>query len=275
VKKKLQVRDVMKFMKDHHEDTSLNLQEDVGSGAWNSKFRSRPIHWRYKDDWYVNERTIGTQQSFWSFVSEMRRHMPNHVGVCFWFAPDDATFAVLVPFYPFADIPKSLGKDSGSITKFSMDSQFWLNNIVANKVYHQWQVLAPIVEKKQWELQDQFLDAQKLIEPAALTRSQVEASTFLSAQTAEKAALLRDSWARLWEELVVHYRDGVFVEYPKKEDIDVELGAIAGCKSIEWRDDWKKAIVEQKGDHFRIKKNVKQASQSKIAALEGKRPKFA
>merc|ERR1719427_966974 len=274
VKKKLQVRDVMKFMKDHHEGTSLNLQEDVGSRSWNSKFRARPIRWSYKGEQYVNERTIGTEQTFWSFVSEMRRSMPNHVGVCFWFAPDDATFAVLVPFYPFADIPKSLGTESGTIHKFSMDSQFWLNNIVANKVYHQWQLLAPVVEHKLWQLQDQFLEAQQLIESAALTRPQAEASAFLSAQTSEKAALLRDSWVQLWEKLVTHYRDGVVVEFQEKQH-DQGDEFFARCKSVEWRDDWKKAIVEQRGDHFRVKKSVKQASESKKRVLVEKRPNFA
>ena len=53
----------MKYMKDHHDGTSLNMQNDVGSGSWNAKFRDRPIHWKYKDDYYVNERTIGKIKS--------------------------------------------------------------------------------------------------------------------------------------------------------------------------------------------------------------------
>jgi len=278
VKEKLDVRSVMRYMKDHHDETSLNMQNDVGSGSWNAKFRDRPIHWSYKGDWYVNERTIGTQQSGWSFVSEMRKGMPSHVGICFWFGPDDATFSVLTPFYPFADIPNSLKTGTGAIDKFTFDSQFWLNNIVANKVYHQWEMLAPIVEAKMWQLQDQFLDAQEVIESAALKRDPVEASRFLSSQTAEKAALLRDTWKALWEKLVVHYRDGVVVGYPKKghdHGGDIMGGAVAPCKEVQWRDDWKKAIVDQKGDHFRIRKSVNQASEFKNRVLVEKVPKFA
>jgi len=282
---KLDVRDVMKHMKDHHDGTSLNMQHDVGSGSWNAKFRDRPIHWDYKGDKYVNERTIGTQQSAWSFVSEMRQNMPNHVGICFWWGPDDATFSVLVPFYPFSNIPVSLRTKTGAIDQFTFDSQFWINNVVANKVYHQWEMLSPIVEEELWKLQDQFLDSQKDIESAALQKSadgsrnsQMAASRFLSDQTEEKAALLKDKWLMLWMKLVVHYRDGVVVGYPKKgHDHGGEIfgGAVAECKEVQWRDAWKKAIVDQAGDHFRIKNTVKQASEFKNRVLTEKNTNFS
>jgi len=284
VKTKLEVRDVMRYMKDHHDNTVMNMQHDVGSGSWNAKFRDRPIHWKYKDDYYVNERTIGTQQSAWSFVSEMRQKMPNHVGICFWWGPDDATFSVLVPFYPFAQIPMSLRTKTGAINEFTFDSQFWINNVVANKVYHQWEMLAPIVEKELWALQDQWLNAQEEIEIAALDKSAdgskdriTEASKFLSDRTNDKASELKDKWLMLWMKLVTHYRDGVVVGYPKKghdHGGDIMGGPVAECKEVQWRDAWKKYIVDTAGDHFRIRNTVPQASEFKNRVLVEKSPNF-
>jgi len=273
VKRKLGVRDLMKYMKDHHDDTALDMTHDVGSGSWNAKFRDRPIHWEYKGDYYVNERTIGTQQSSWSFVSEMRRDMPKHVGICFWWGPDDASFSVLIPFYPYADIPKSLATKTGYINEFTFESQFWLNNIVANKVYHQWGLIGPIVKKQLWGLQDSFLESQAITEGIALKETPREASKFLSEATASKAKLLKETWTKLWMDLVMYYRDGVIVNQPEKgADHGGEImgGPCASNREIPWRDDWKKAIVDQRGDHFRIKKTVKQASAYKNQVLTGK-----
>jgi ATPase subunit of ABC transporter with duplicated ATPase domains len=34
---------------------------------------------------YFNERPISTQQTAWSFISQMRASLPREVGACFWF----------------------------------------------------------------------------------------------------------------------------------------------------------------------------------------------
>jgi len=272
VKEKLEVIDLMKLMKDHHDHTVLNMTHDVGSAAWNNKFRDRPIHWEYKGEYYANERTIGTQQSAWSFVSEMRSDMPDRVGVCLWWGPDDASFSVLLPFYPFTDIPKSVKTKTGAINEFTFESQFWLNNIVANKVYHQWSTIAPIVQKTLWKLQHKFLNSQNKLESIALNvlshdkSKSIQVSKYLSAETSLKAKLLKETWTKLWMDLMVHYRDGVYVGKPEKgadHGGDIMGGPVAPTKEIEWRDEWKKAIVDQAGDHFRVRKDVRSASKYK------------
>ena len=82
---------------------------------------------------------------------------------------------------------------SGAINEFTFESQFWLNNIVANKVYHQWEILAPIVEKQMWGLQDKWIAEQSIIEKIAVDKSLdvVAASKFLSEQTSAKAKELK------------------------------------------------------------------------------------
>ena len=60
---KLDVKDIMAHMRDHYEGTVLNMTSDVGAGPWNAAFRDRPLSWTYSNEFYVNERSIGTQQT--------------------------------------------------------------------------------------------------------------------------------------------------------------------------------------------------------------------
>ena len=93
VSAKLGVKDIMAFMRDHYEGTALNMTSDVGAGPWDAKFRDRPLTWSYNNQHFVNERSIGTQQTAWHFVANMRHWLPDHIGGVFWFGVDDATFS--------------------------------------------------------------------------------------------------------------------------------------------------------------------------------------
>ena len=134
VEDKQSVHDIMMHMRDHYDGTVLNMTGDVGAGAWAAKFRDRPLTWTYGEHFYVNERSIGTQQSAWHFVANMRPWLPDHIGGVFWFGVDDATFSVHLPFYTFAEVPVSLRTGTGSITDVDLEAQFWLNDMVSNKV---------------------------------------------------------------------------------------------------------------------------------------------
>jgi dipeptidase len=93
-----------------------------------------------KGKMYVNERSIGVQISSWHFVSNMRGNLPRQVGTVFWFGVDDARFSVHIPFYPFVEVPKAIATGTGSIMDFDPNSLFWMKNMVANRVYWQWDV---------------------------------------------------------------------------------------------------------------------------------------
>eukprot|EP00287_Rhodomonas_sp_CCMP768_P028230 CAMPEP_0202849122 /NCGR_PEP_ID=MMETSP1389-20130828/79866_1 /ASSEMBLY_ACC=CAM_ASM_000865 /TAXON_ID=302021 /ORGANISM="Rhodomonas sp., Strain CCMP768" /LENGTH=49 /DNA_ID= /DNA_START= /DNA_END= /DNA_ORIENTATION= len=45
---------------------------DVGAGPWAAKFRDRPLTWHLGNESFVNERSVGTQQTAWHFVANMR-----------------------------------------------------------------------------------------------------------------------------------------------------------------------------------------------------------
>ena len=114
---KLQVRDIMNMMRDHNDNTKLDMISDIGAGRWKNAFRERPLTWhgpgRLNKKEYINERTIGTQQTGWHFVANMRNWLPNHIGGVFWFGVDDITFSPHIPFYPYSKIPKALATGTG------------------------------------------------------------------------------------------------------------------------------------------------------------------
>ena len=182
---RFQVRDIMEMMRDHNDGTKLDMISDVGAGRWKNAFRERPLTWHGPGEgneaMYINERTIGTQQTYWHFVVNLRNFLPDHIGGVIWFGVDDVTFSPHIPFYPYADVPKAIATGTGkciyqlrlpfrffflnefeaikrfqdrfyiiifqgTITKFTFDSMFWLRNLVGNRAYNQWMVVAPIIK---------------------------------------------------------------------------------------------------------------------------------
>lgn len=72
---KLALPDVVQLMRSHGEGTwfdNTGLQRpDVGAGAGNTPYRMRPLFWSWNGDTYLNERTVGVQQSGWAFIAQV------------------------------------------------------------------------------------------------------------------------------------------------------------------------------------------------------------
>jgi hypothetical protein len=41
----IKVSDIMAMMRDHHDNTKLNMTGDIGAGRWKNAFRERPLTW--------------------------------------------------------------------------------------------------------------------------------------------------------------------------------------------------------------------------------------
>lgn len=63
---KLSVKEVAWLMRDHFEDTPMDMRNDIGAGGHNLPYRWRPMHFSVDGQEYLNERAIATQQTgFW------------------------------------------------------------------------------------------------------------------------------------------------------------------------------------------------------------------
>ena len=74
--RKVSVRDIQQAMRDHYEGTPLDITNDMGAGAFQMPYRLSPLTFKVDGQEYFNERPISTQQSAFTFVSQMRSTMP-------------------------------------------------------------------------------------------------------------------------------------------------------------------------------------------------------
>merc|ERR1711944_156938 len=163
---------------------------------------------------------------------------------------------------PYATVPTAIATGTGTITKFTFDSMFWLCNMVANRAYTQWMVVGPIIKEKLKELEDGFFAVQAEQEAIALNASSLEeASEFLSEESTRKTDLAMSTWLELWTYLTVVYRDGVKIEANEPGTdhggniMGGETGKVTygtGIGNGEWPDDWKQHIIDETGDHFLV-----------------------
>jgi dipeptidase len=151
---KLSLMDVVHVMRDHAEGTWFDpsglRRPDVGGESGHSPYRQRPLTWAFGNDTYLNERTVGIQQSGWAFIAQLRGWLPPPLKAVTWFAPDDAATSPRVPVYGGATrIPAAFGHRVGQtpgggvpyapapVDGFTMnlDSAFWVWNLVGNVAF--------------------------------------------------------------------------------------------------------------------------------------------
>ena len=83
--KPLTLQDVMADMRDHFEDSPLDMTADMSAGPWGSPYRPRAKGFTSGGKQYFRERPISTQQAGFSVVAQMRSWLPDQVGGVHWF----------------------------------------------------------------------------------------------------------------------------------------------------------------------------------------------
>lgn len=148
---KLSRNDTMELMRGQFEATWFDPRRDVGAGPGRSPYRRRPIMWSVGEEGgahkYVNERTVGVQQTGWAFVGQSRGWLPPPLRGLLWWAPDDSATAVRAPLYgSMSRIPPSFGDVVGpapgagvsygstaDALTMSLDSAFWARRPVSTQ----------------------------------------------------------------------------------------------------------------------------------------------
>jgi dipeptidase len=244
--KKLSVEDVMGMMRDHYQDTELDMTKGVAAGPYQMPYRWRPLVWEHEGEKYFNERPISTPQTGFSFVSQSRSWLPDEIGGLLWFGVDDTYMTVYVPLYTsMIKMPYNFEVGRGSLGKFSWDSAFWVFNFVSNYVYPRFSVMIDDVIKVQHELEGSFLANQHAVEEKALRLSKVskrDAVEFLNNYSNEMAEKTMKRWKELGEHLILKYMDGI-----KKDEYYRPV-------NIGYSDEFKAAIVQTDGQKVKMKK---------------------
>lgn len=257
---KLSVHDVMHLMRDHYQGTELDMTKGIAAGPYDMPYRWRPLVWEHEGERYFHERPISTPQTAWSFVSQSRSDLPREIGGVLWYGVDDTYFTVYVPMYAsITKAPYNFGEGVASLSKFSWDSAFWVFNFVSNFAYPKFSMVIDDVQKVQNDLEGKFISRQKSIENAALALykdSPGKAIDHLTNYTNEMAEITIKRWKKLGEDLILNYIDGIAkTEFYRP-------------KNIGYPDEFKKLIVDESGDKFKMKKLSVEVEEEYRTALQ-------
>ena len=206
---KVSVEDVMNDMRDHYEGTPMEIDStDIGGGIWQMPYRPTPLYYKVGDKKYFNERPISTQQTAFSFVSQMRSWLPREVGGCFWFGNDDANMIAYVPVYcSMTRRPECFNAPGADDVTYSDKSAYWVWNWVSNMVYPRYTALFPDLQQVRDSLQHAYLSQQSAIEEKAKGMSSSERQQFLNDYSIQQAQQMLARWKQLATFLIVRHND--------------------------------------------------------------------
>lgn len=253
--RKLSVADVENGMRDHYEGTALALDTtNIGSGIYEMPYRPTPLTFTVDGKQYFNERPISTQQTAFTFVSQLRSWLPREIGGVLWFGNDDANMVAYTPVYCGNIVqPACYNTKGADAVTFSSDNAFWLCNMVSNMVYPRYSQLFPELKAVRDSLETSYFANQTSIEKQAADLYQTDkaaALKLLNNYSNAKADEMLANWKRLATRIIVKYNDMAV----KKEKDGKLLQSVTrpgypasfGRKLVKETSDWYAVPVEKK-----------------------------
>lgn len=254
--KKVSVRDVQQDMRDHYEGTPLDMTKDLGAGAYNSPYRPSPLSFKVDGQDYFNERPISTQQSAFTFVSQMRGNLPNAIGGVLWFGMDDANMIAYTPVYCCAtEVPSCYTKEVADGVTFSWNSAFWVCNWVSNMIYPRYGLMIDDLREVQKQAEDGFFAAQTEVEAKAMEmykESPAKAKEYLTGYTVQTAQNMLDGWKKLGEYLIVKYNDLVVKRTKDGKFERTSTGLCAPVIRPGYPEDYNRKVIQETGNRYKV-----------------------
>ncbi len=260
--RKISLKDMMHFMRDHLEGTELDMTKDVGAGPYGNPYRWRPLTWKVGNDGspalkelfkkqkadtltFCNERATATQQTAFSFISQSRRSFPDAIGGIIWFGLDDAASTVYTPIYTGStEIPETFAQGNGKLMEWSENAAFWIFNQVSNFAYTRYNLIHPEIEEMQNKLENSYIQKVKAIDAGAkqLYKSDKKAGVeFVTEFSVSNANTLFRKWKKFYQYLFMKYMDGN-VKTPNPGHLNPHL------KQPGYSQDFYKQIVKETQD---------------------------
>ena len=253
--RKLSVADVENGMRDHYEGTALALDTtSIGGGIYEMPYRPTPLTFTVDGKQYFNERPISTQQTAFTFVSQLRSWLPREIGGVLWFGNDDANMVAYTPVYCGNTVqPACYNTKGADAVTFSSDNAFWLCNMVSNMVYPRYSQLFPELKAVRDSLEASYFANQTSIEKQAADLYKTDkaaALKLLNNYSNSKADEMLVSWKHLATRIIVKYNDMAV----KKEKDGKLLQSVTrpgypasfGRKLVKETGDWYAVPVEKK-----------------------------
>ena len=256
--KKLSVKDLEADMRDHYEGTPLSVADgkDIGGGIWQMPYRPTPLFFKVNGKQYFNERPTSTQQTGFSYVSQMRSWMPREIGGVLWFGNDDGNMVAYTPIYCGNTVqPECYNTPGADALTFSMKNAYWVCNWVSNMVYPRYSLMFPSLKEVRDSLENSYLANQQTVEAKAMElykTDKAQALRYLNSYSNEKAQQMLARWKQLAFYLIVKYND--MIVKPEKdgkfERTPEGIGATVARPG--YSEAFKEELVKQTGDKFEV-----------------------
>jgi len=254
------LKELMARMRDHYEDTPLDMRNDPGAGPFKLPYRWRPMEFEVDSVKYLNERAVATQQTGYSFVAQSRSSMPDAIGGIFWFGADDADGCVYAPMYcGIRSIPESYRLGNGSMITWSETSAYWAFSQVNNWAYTRYNLIHPEIEKKQSQTESNIFAEVAEIDKNATellgkdTAAAIDLITNYSVSTGNGVVA---DWKLFYHYLFMKYHDGNLKVSQGEKLLDNGNGKNVPQKPLHpgYGKDWERRMIQGTGDRLVVPK---------------------
>lgn len=252
--KKVSLQDLEASMRDHYEGTPFDLGNDLGQGVWEMPYRPTPLSFKVDGKSYFNERPVSTQQTAFSYVSQMRSWLPRQIGGVLWFGNDDGNMVAYTPIYCGNTVqPECYNTPGADAVTFSDKNAFWVCNWVSNMVYPRYSQMFPSLKEVRDSLDNSYIANQGEIEKQALKlygESEQKAVDYLTDYSNTQAQQMLARWKELAIYLIVKYNDMAVKPTKDGKFLRTKTGNGATVKRTGFPEKVARALVKQTGDRF-------------------------
>ena len=252
--KKVSLQDLEASMRDHYEGTPFDLGNDLGQGVWEMPYRPTPLSFKVDGKAYFNERPVSTQQTAFSYVSQMRSWLPRQIGGVLWFGNDDGNMVAYTPIYCGNTVqPECYNTPGADAVTFSDKNAFWVCNWVSNMVYPRYSQMFPSLKEVRDSLENSYIAHQGEIEKQALKlygESEQKAVDYLTDYSNTQAQQMLARWKELAIYLIVKYNDMAVKPTKDGKFLRTKTGNGATVKRTGFPEKVARALVKQTGDRF-------------------------
>jgi len=251
---KLSLQDVYGLMRDYYQGTDLDMTKDLGAGAYGCIVRWRPLTYKVDGTSYFNERAISTQQTGFVFVAQSRSYVPNPLGGILWFGVDDTYSTVFSPMYTcMTKVPETFAVGNGSMMEYNDNAAFWVFNQVSNFAYTRYSDMIVDIQKKQSELENNYIAMVPAIDKVALEMYRTnpeKAIQFLTDFSVTQGNNTVYEWKKLYGFLFAKYMDGNI-----KKAVPVPDGykyIAPDIKQPGYSEPFYRQIIKESGNKFKV-----------------------
>lgn len=253
---KVSIQEVQACMRDHYEGTPLATDTlDMGGGIWQMPYRPTPLSFTLDGKKYFNERPTSTQQSAFSYVSQMRAWLPREIGGVLWFGNDDGNMVAYTPVYCGNTVqPECYNTPGADAVTFSDKNAFWVCNWVSNMVYPRYSQMFPTLQEVRDSLEQSYFAQQAAVEAKAKSlydTDKAAALKYLNDYSNVKAQEMLATWKELAVFLIVKFNDMTVKPTEGRRFLRTKTGLGARVQRVGFPAAYAKRLVNETGDKFK------------------------